>query len=57
MWDFIGEMMNAYKICKGKPEGKRQLRRRRWEDIIKTDHKDNMKAFLGFRIASDGGRL
>jgi hypothetical protein len=33
------EMMNAYRILVGKPEGKRPLERprRRWEDNIKLD--------------------
>jgi hypothetical protein len=38
MWHTI----NAYRILEGKPEGKRQPRRRRrmWEDYIKTDFKE-----------------
>jgi hypothetical protein len=35
----MGEMINAYKILAGKPEGKRPLGRygRKWEDNIKMD--------------------
>jgi hypothetical protein len=35
----MGEKRNAYKILKGKPEGKRQLGRlrNRWKGNIKTD--------------------
>jgi hypothetical protein len=32
------EKSNAYRIVVGKPEGKRSLGRRRWEDNIKMDH-------------------
>jgi hypothetical protein len=34
-----GEKTNAYRLLKGKPEGKRQLGRprRKWVDIIKMD--------------------
>jgi hypothetical protein len=37
----MGEMINAYKILVGKPEGKRTLgiRRRRWQDNIKMNLK------------------
>jgi hypothetical protein len=36
------EMRNSYKILVGKPEGKRPggRRRRRWENIIRIDHRD-----------------
>jgi len=35
----MGEIINAYKILVGKPEGKRQLGRRRcrWDDNIRMD--------------------
>ena len=36
------ERKGVYRIVVGKPEGKRPLGRpvRRWEDIIKMDHKE-----------------
>jgi hypothetical protein len=33
----MGEKRSAYRILVGKPEGKRALGRRRWEDNIKMD--------------------
>jgi hypothetical protein len=35
----MGEIINAYKILVAKPEGKRQLERRRcrWDDNIRMD--------------------
>jgi hypothetical protein len=38
----MAEMRNAHKIVVGKPERKRPLGRprRRWEDNIKTDHRE-----------------
>jgi hypothetical protein len=37
----MGEVIDAYKILVGNPEGKRSLGgpRRRWEDNIKTDNR------------------
>jgi hypothetical protein len=38
----MGGMRNVYSILVGKPEGKRPLGRprRRWEDNIRTDHRE-----------------
>jgi hypothetical protein len=43
----MGEMINAYKILVGRPEGKRPLGRprRRWEDNIKMDLRE-----IGFGV-------
>jgi hypothetical protein len=39
----MGEEKNVYRVLMGKPEGKRPLGRprRRWEDVIRMDLKDN----------------
>lgn len=59
VWNFIGEMINAYKICEGQLEGKRKLRgvgicRR---IILKRKVQKIQRLFPGYRIASNGGRL
>jgi hypothetical protein len=45
----MGEMINAYEIFVGKPEGKRPLgrHRRRWEDNVKMGLKIIVRAVVG----------
>jgi hypothetical protein len=45
----MGKRTNPYKILVGKPEGKRPFGRprRRWENHIKTDHKDGVRVWTG----------
>jgi hypothetical protein len=55
----MGEMRNAYPILPGKPEGKRQLgrRRRRWDDNIEVDLKEiECKDVDWIQVAQDKDR-
>jgi hypothetical protein len=56
------EKRNAYRKFVGKPEGKRQLgrHRRRWEDNIKMDRREDgmvWTGFMWFRIGTSGELL
>jgi hypothetical protein len=61
----MAEERKLYKVLVGKPEGKRQLGRprRRWEDGIRIDHRENGLGggvWIGFdwlRIGTGGGLL
>jgi hypothetical protein len=57
----MGEVMGAYNILVGRPEGRRPLGRprRRWEDNIKMDLREigcgDVAGFIGLRIGTGGG--
>jgi hypothetical protein len=58
----MGEERKLYKVLVGKPEGKRPLGRprRRWEDGIRMNLRENGLGWIGFdwlRTGTGGGLL
>ena len=54
----VGEGRGVHRVLVGKPEGKRPLGRprRRWEDNIKTDHREVGEAGDWMKLAQDRDR-
>jgi hypothetical protein len=55
----MGEKMNAYRILVGNPVGKRLVEkpRRRWENNIKMNLRQDKTGLIWLRIGTSGGLL